>query len=58
MPTGRKLGFDMLAAKIPELKKETEKEQEAQKKVQEARAKAAEALAARQKEVDSAQDSY
>ena len=46
---------DMLAARIPELKKEAEKEVEARKKVEEARTKAVEAIAGKVKEVEAAQ---
>jgi len=46
---------DMLAAHVPELKKEAEKEVEARKKVEEARTKAVEAIAGKVKEVEAAQ---
>ncbi len=46
---------DLLAARVPELKKEAEKEVEARKKVEEARTKAVEAIAAKVKEVEAAQ---
>ena len=46
---------DLLAARVPELKKEAEKEVEARKKVEEARTKAVEAIAAKVKEVETAQ---
>lgn len=45
---------DLLAARVPELQKEVDKEAESQKKVQEARTKAAEAVAAKVKEVEMA----
>lgn len=51
----RKKAFvDFLAARVPELKKEAEKEVEARKKVEEAHSKAAEALAAKKKDVETA----
>ncbi len=46
---------DLLAARIPELKKEAEKEVEAKKKVEDARTKAVEAIAGKVKEVEAAQ---
>lgn len=45
---------DTLAARIPELKKEAEKEVEARKKVEEARTKALEVIAAKVKDVEAA----
>lgn len=50
----QKAFVDLLAARIPELKKEAEKEVEARKKVEEARTKAVEAVAAKAKEVEAA----
>ena len=46
---------DLLTARVPELKKEAEKEMEARKKVEEGRTKAVEAIAAKVKEVEAAQ---
>ena len=46
---------DLLTARVPELKKEAEKEVEARKKVEEGRTKAVEAIAAKVKEVEAAQ---
>jgi WD40 repeat protein len=50
----QKAFVDFLAARVPELKKEAEKEAEARKKVEEARTKQLEAIAAKVKEVDTA----
>jgi WD40 repeat protein len=50
----QKAFVDFLAARVPELKKEAEKEVEARKKVEEARAKAVELVAAKMKDVETA----
>ncbi len=51
----QKAFVDTLAARVPELKKEAEKEVEARTKVEEARKKAVEAVAAKVKDVETAQ---